>query len=85
MKKLTAIFICMFMLTALPGYSSDGGARADYFRGFGDAAKVARDPLFGGLFENMVVVEALKARLNAGRSPELYLERLPKGKGFTGR
>ena len=31
-----------------------------------------RDPLLGGLFENLVVMEALKARVNAGRSPSLY-------------
>ena len=34
--------------------------------------QVARDPIFGGLFENMVVLEALKARFNAGKQPELY-------------
>jgi predicted AAA+ superfamily ATPase len=28
--------------------------------------------LHGNLFENMVVVEALKARLNAGKEPRLY-------------
>ena len=29
----------------------------------------------GGLFENLVVVEALKARLNAGKAPDLYFIR----------
>jgi len=43
--------------------------------GIHDPAQVTRDPLFGGLFENMVVVEALKARLNAGLDPELYFFR----------
>jgi predicted AAA+ superfamily ATPase len=42
-------------------------------------AQVARDPLMGNLFENMVVVEALKARLNAGRMPNLYFYRDAKG------
>jgi len=31
-----------------------------------------RDPLKGNLFENMVVMEAFKARLHAGREPRLY-------------
>jgi len=34
--------------------------------------KVARDPLLGGLFENLVVLEALKARYNCGKNAELY-------------
>ncbi|MDR3087340.1 MAG: ATP-binding protein [Azoarcus sp.] len=42
-------------------------------------AQVARDPLFGGLFENMVVAEALKARLNAGREAGLYFYRDQRG------
>lgn len=43
--------------------------------GIRDAAQAARDPAFGGLFENMVVLEALKTRLNAGRTPDLYFMR----------
>lgn len=43
--------------------------------GIREATQVARDPLFGGLFENMVVLEALKARYNAGREPDLYFFR----------
>jgi len=34
-----------------------------------------RDPLKGNLFENMVVMEAMKNRLNAGRDPRLYFYR----------
>lgn len=43
--------------------------------GIRDSGQVVRDPAFGGLFENMVVVEALKTRLNAGRTPDLYFIR----------
>ena len=39
----------------------------------------ARDPLIGKLFENMVVIEALKSRLNAGKEPELYFYRNNQG------
>jgi len=34
--------------------------------------QLQRDPVFGGLFENLVVVEALKARLNRGKDPGLH-------------
>lgn len=41
--------------------------------------QVSRDPLLGNLFENMVLVEALKTRLNAGLMPNLYFYRDAKG------
>lgn len=37
--------------------------------------QVSRDPLWGSLFENFVIMEALKDRLNAGESPEMYFYR----------
>lgn len=37
--------------------------------------QVTRDPLAGGLFENLVVMEALKAQLNHGQPPRLYYMR----------
>ena len=42
-------------------------------------AQVSRDPLIGGLFENLVVVEALKARLNKGVRAGLYYIRGKSG------
>lgn len=42
-------------------------------------AQVARDPLIGGLFENLVVIEALKARLNKGARAGLYYLRGKSG------
>ena len=45
---------------------------AAYLLGIESPAQVARDPLLGGLFENLVVLEALKARYNAGKQAELY-------------
>lgn len=45
---------------------------ACWLLGIESAKEVARDPLHGNLFENMVVVEALKARLNQGKEPQLY-------------
>lgn len=55
-------------------YFTDVGLAA-YLLGLQNADQTARDPLIGPLFENMVVVEALKARLNQGLDPELFFYR----------
>ena len=39
------------------------------------AEQAARDPLLGGLFENMVIVEALKGAYNRGLEPRLSFYR----------
>ncbi len=59
-------------------YFTDVGL-AVYLLGIENLTQVARDPLFGGLFENMVVAEALKARYNQGKEPELYYFRDKRG------
>jgi len=41
--------------------------------------QVARDPLVGQLFENLVVIECLKSRANQGRTPNLYFFRDSNG------
>lgn len=41
--------------------------------------QVQRDPLYGALFENFVVMEAMKDRLNAGASAEMYFYRDAEG------
>ena len=45
---------------------------ACYLLGIETHQQVARDPLMGGLFENMVVMEAVKTRLNKGLDPNMY-------------
>ena len=47
--------------------------------GIREADQVDRDPAFGGLFENMVVADILKARLNRGLEPDMYFVRDYKG------
>ena len=47
-------------------YFTDVGLAASLL-GIEHVAQLARDPLLGGLFENMVVAEALKAGYNRGR------------------
>lgn len=41
--------------------------------------QISRDPLLGGLFENMVVMEAVKAALNRGVAPSLSFYRDKSG------
>lgn len=55
-------------------YFTDVGL-ATYLLGLENPEQVNRDPLIGNLFENMVVMEALKTRLNLGKEPELYFYR----------
>lgn len=38
-----------------------------------------QDPLLGGLFENLVIIEALKARYNSGNESDLYFFRDQRG------
>ncbi len=52
-------------------YFTEPGLAA-WLLGIESPAEAARDPLHGNLFENLVVAEAFKARLNAGREPRLY-------------
>ena len=46
-----------------------------YLLGIEDINQVARDPLIGNLFENLVVIEAVKTRLNKGLEPNLFFYR----------
>ena len=78
-----------FIIFRLPPYYENFGKRfikspKIYFTEIGLAAylleirnpsQVSRDPLMGNLFENMVILEALKARYNAGENPDLYFFR----------
>ncbi len=48
---------------------------ASYLLGIESIGQIARDPLLGGLFENMVVLDALKTRYNAGKDANLYFFR----------
>ena len=84
-----SILEASFIIFRLPCYYENFGKRliksqklyftevglATWLLGIRSPAQVARDPLFGRLFENMVVLEALKARVNDGREPDLYFFR----------
>ena len=82
-----------YIVFRLPSYSNNFGKRAVkapklYFYDVGLAAsllgiestrQVYRDPLLGGLFENMVILEALKTMHNNGKIPGLYYFRNQNG------
>lgn len=55
-------------------YFSEVGLAA-YLLGIQNAGQVAQHPLLGNLFENMVVADRLKRKLNAGEDPNLYYYR----------
>jgi predicted AAA+ superfamily ATPase len=52
---------------------------ASWLLGLRTSEHVRRDPLWGSLFENFIVMEALKDRLNAGESAEMYFYRDAEG------
>jgi len=55
-------------------YFSDAGLAA-HLLGLRSAEHAERDPLRGALYENLIVAELLKRRLNRGLAPELYFYR----------
>ena len=52
---------------------------ACWLLGLRTSEQVARDPLWGSLFENFVIMEAMKDRLNGGESAEMYFYRDSEG------
>ena len=84
-----SILEASFIIFKLPPYFNNFGKRliktpkvyfvepglAAWLLGIETKDQVMRDPLHGSLFENMVVVEALKARLNQAKEPHLYFWR----------
>ncbi len=46
-----------------------------YLLGISEIHQVGRDPLIGSIFENMVVIEAVKTLLNKGKEPNLFFYR----------
>lgn len=55
-------------------YFTEPGVAA-YLLGIENESLISRDPLLGNLFENMIVIEAMKARLNRGLDHNLYFYR----------
>ncbi len=78
-----------FITYRLPPYFENNGKRlikspklyfietglVSWLLGLESAAQIERDPLRGALFENMVVMDILKERLNQGKDPALFFYR----------
>jgi hypothetical protein len=88
-KNWISILEACFIITVLPCYYRNFGKRfvkapkiyftdvglLTHLLGIREQAQIVRDPLFGAIFENMVVMEAFKAKLNKGLPPDLYFIR----------
>ncbi len=88
-----SILEASFVLFRLPPYFENFGKRVIkspkiYFTDVGllcfllgirEADQVTRDPLVGGIFENLVVIECLKARYNRGEQADLWFFRDSNG------
>lgn len=84
-----SILEASYLIFRLPPYYNNFGKRlikspklyftepglAAWLLGIETEEQIIRDPLHGNLFENMVVIEALKKRYNQGKEPNLYFWR----------
>lgn len=59
-------------------YFTDPGLLC-FLLGIRKPEQVSRDPLVGNIFENLIVIECLKARYNQGEMPDLYFYRDTNG------
>lgn len=92
-RSWISILEASFILFKLPPYFENFGKRVIkspkyYFTepgllcfllGIREPDQIKRDPLVGNIFENLVVMEALKTHYNAGEPADLYFFRDSKG------
>jgi predicted AAA+ superfamily ATPase len=92
-KHWISILEASFLLFKLPPYFENFGKRVIkspkyYFTDVGllcfilglrKEEQIIRDPLVGGIFENLVIIELLKERYNRGLLPDLYFFRDSNG------
>ncbi|NCC50618.1 MAG: ATP-binding protein [Spartobacteria bacterium] len=93
LREWLSVLEASFVVFRLPPYFENFGKRfvkspklyftepglAAYLLEIRSASQVSRDPLLGALFENLVVVEALKSRWNRGEDADLYYFRDQRG------
>lgn len=89
-----SILEASFVIFKLPPYFENFGKRVikspkyyftdtgllSYLLNIEKASQLTRDPLIGNIFENLIVLEALKARYNQGLKPNLYFFRDSQGR-----
>ena len=92
-RNWLSILEASFILFKLPPYFKNFGKRAIkspkyyftevgllcYLLGIRKPEQILRDPLVGAIFENMAVIECVKARMNRGEMAELYFYRDSNG------
>ena len=92
-KSWISILEACYIIFTLPCYYRNFGKRfvkapkiyftdvglCSHLLGIREPDQVDRDPAFGGLFENMVIIDILKSRLNQGLEPDMYFVRDYKG------
>jgi len=66
-------------LTKSPKYYFVDSGLLCFLLGIQNPDQVTRDPLIGNLFENLIVIECLKAQLNQGKHPNVYFFRDSNG------
>lgn len=88
-KEWLSILEASFLIFKLPPYFENFGKRVikspkyyflepgllAYLLDIEKPEQISRDPLMGSIFENLVVVEAVKARYNRGHAANLYFFR----------
>jgi predicted AAA+ superfamily ATPase len=93
-KEWIAVLEATYILIRLEPYFENFGKRAIkspklYFAdtglachllGIDSVEQLIKDPLYGNLFENWVIVELMKARYNEAKDPRLYFYRDVSGK-----
>ena len=92
-KQWLSILEASFVVFKLPPYFENFGKRVikspkyyftdvgllAYLLGIEKPEQVSRDPLVGNIFENLIVIEALKGRYNQGNNADLYFFRDSNG------
>jgi predicted AAA+ superfamily ATPase len=92
-RQWISILEASYLLFKLPPYFENFGKRAIkspkiyftdvgllcYLLGIRNARQVTRDPLVGGIFENLVVMECVKARYNRGEPADFWFFRDSNG------
>lgn len=88
-KEWLSVLEASFLIFKLPPYFENFGKRVikspkyyflepgllTYLLDIEKPEQIARDPLMGGMFENLAVVEAVKARYHSGLTANLYFFR----------
>ena len=88
-KEWVSLLEASYVIVRIPPYHNNYGKRLTkspkiYFTdtglvasllGIREISQLSREPLIGNIFENFIVTEILKARLNAGLSPSMYFFR----------